>query len=53
MGLGSCDVIALAEARELAKDARKLVTLGADPIEHRTAIAAAERKRISTNRPAR
>src|SRR5690349_20480411 len=29
MGLGSCDVISLAEARQLAKAARRLVTLGA------------------------
>src|SRR5262245_40951491 len=32
MGLGSCDVIGLAEARGLAKVARRLVTLGRDPI---------------------
>ena len=44
MGLGSCDVIPLAEARDLAKHARKLVTLGADPIEHRKATVAAERQ---------
>ena len=41
MGLGSCDVIPLAEARQLAKTARRLVTLGADPIEHRNATEAA------------
>lgn len=44
MGLGSCDVIPLAEARSLAKAARRLVTLGADPIEHRKATKAAERE---------
>jgi integrase len=44
MGLGSCDVIGLAEARDLAKAARRLVTLGADPIEHRTAKQVAERQ---------
>ena len=44
MGLGSCDVVPLAEARDLAKHARKLVTFGADPIEHRTATLAAERE---------
>ena len=44
MGLGSCDVISLAEARNLAKAARRLVTLGADPIEHRNKIEAAERE---------
>src|SRR5690349_14645139 len=37
MGLGSCEVIPLVEARSLAKAARRLVTLGADPIEHRKA----------------
>jgi integrase len=35
MGLGSCEVIGIAEARELARAARRLVTLGADPIDHR------------------
>ena len=44
MGLGSCDVIPLAEARELAKAARRLVTLGADPIEHRRKVEAADRE---------
>ena len=44
MGLGSCDAIGLAEARELAKAARRLVTLGADPIERRDATAKAERE---------
>ena len=44
MGLGSCDVVPLAEARDLAKHARKLVTFGADPIEHRKATVAAERQ---------
>ena len=44
MGLGSCDVVPLAEARDLAKHARKLVTFGADPIEHRNATEAAERE---------
>jgi integrase len=44
MGLGSCDVIPLAEARQLAKAARRLVTLGSDPIEHRNTAKAAERE---------
>src|SRR6516165_8712869 len=44
MGLGSCDVIGLAEARDLAKAARRLVTLGADPIEHRIAKQTQERQ---------
>ena len=44
MGLGPCDVVTLAEARDLAKAARKLVTFGRDPIEHRNATEAAERE---------
>jgi integrase len=43
MGLGPCDVIDLSEARDLARAARRLVKLGADPIEHRRATVAAER----------
>jgi integrase len=42
MGLGACDVIELREARQLAKAARRLVTLGADPIEYREETKAAE-----------
>src|SRR5262249_33081149 len=41
---GTCDVIGFAEARDLAKDARRLVTLGADPIERRIAKQTAERQ---------
>ena len=52
MGLGSCDVVPLAKARDLAKHARKLVTYGADPIEHRIAIKAAEREAYLRNRRA-
>jgi integrase len=44
MGLGPCDVIGLAEARDLARSARRLVKLGADPIEHRRATVAVERE---------
>jgi integrase len=44
MGLGSCDVIGLAEARELAKVARRLVTLGRDPIDYRRETKQAERE---------
>jgi integrase len=44
MGLGSCDCIGIAEARDLAKAARRLVTLGADPIEQRIANKIAERQ---------
>src|SRR5262245_16654252 len=43
MGLGSCDAIGLAEARELARAARRLVTLGTDPIEYRKATVTSER----------
>lgn len=35
MGLGSCTLVTLAEAREKAADARKLVSAGLDPIEVR------------------
>ena len=38
MGLGSQSVIGLAEARELAREQKRLVTLGADPIEQRKLI---------------
>jgi integrase len=38
MGLGSAAVFTLAEARERAREARKLLADGLDPIEHRRAI---------------
>ena len=44
MGLGPVEAITLAEARELAVAARRLVVLGADPIEHRRTTIAAERE---------
>lgn len=44
MGLGPCDAIGLAEARDRARAARRLVKLGADPIEHRGAALKAERE---------
>jgi integrase len=44
MGLGSCDVIGIHEARDLAKAARRLVTLGADPIDRRLATIEQERQ---------
>lgn len=44
MGLGPCDGVTLAEARDLAKFARKLVTGGDDPIEYRKAIEASKRE---------
>ena len=38
MGLGSAAVFTLAEARERAREARKLLADGLDPIEHRRAV---------------
>src|SRR6516165_8466395 len=35
MGLGPTHVVTLAEARDLARDARKLLLGGTDPITHR------------------
>ena len=43
MGLGSVDDITLAEARELARECRKLCRQGTDPIEARRAQRAAAR----------
>jgi integrase len=43
MGLGSVDDVTLAEARELARECRKLCTQGIDPIETRRARRAALR----------
>jgi integrase len=40
MGLGSLDTITLIEARERAREYRKLVSEGVDPIEHRNARVA-------------
>jgi integrase len=40
MGLGSLDTVTLAEAREKAREYRKLVGDGIDPIEHRNAQVA-------------
>ena len=37
MGLGPVDLVSLAEARELARDARRLLLEGRDPIEERRA----------------
>src|SRR5258708_12125630 len=41
MGLGSATVFSLAEARQKAADARRLVAGRIDPIEHRASQAAA------------
>jgi integrase len=43
MGLGSARVISLAEARARANEARKLLTVGIDPIAHRDAERMAAR----------
>jgi integrase len=51
MGLGSVDDVTLEEARELARDARRLVRQGADPIEKRREQMAAldlERAKVMT-----
>jgi integrase len=43
MGLGSANIISLAEARSLAHEARRLLARGIDPISHRDAERAAIR----------
>lgn len=43
MGLGSVDVVSLADARERAKAARRLIIAGHDPIEFRKAERTAKR----------
>jgi Arm DNA-binding domain len=53
MGLGSCDCVTIAEARDLAKAARKLVTFGADPIDHRNATTEQERQAALKERASR
>jgi integrase len=53
MGLGACDVIGLAEARELARAARRLVTLGADPIERRRETEQVERDAVIRDKASR
>jgi integrase len=53
MGLGPVDVIGLAEARDLARAARRLVTLGADPIERRRESVQAEREAVIRDKASR
>jgi integrase len=53
MGLGAAEVIGLAEARELARAARRLVTLGADPIEKRREVTEAERDALIRDKASR
>jgi integrase len=47
MGLGGCDNVTLAEARNRAAEYRKLVGQGIDPIEHREAQRAAAAKAMT------
>jgi integrase len=47
MGLGSCSTYSLAEARERATEARKLIDAGQDPIEQRNSERAAERLELA------
>ena len=49
MGLGAFPDFALAEAREAATAARKLLHTGVDPIEHRTAVRAAAKAEAQVN----
>ncbi|MFS8040238.1 MULTISPECIES: phage integrase central domain-containing protein [Xanthobacter] len=44
LGLGSCKAVSLAEAREAAAEARKMVAAGVDPIAAKRAAARPERK---------
>lgn len=44
MGLGACSVVSLAEARDKAADARKLVKQGIDPLEVKHADAAEQKQ---------
>jgi integrase len=53
MGLGPCDCIGLGEARDLARAARRLVTLGTDPIERRNETVQAEREAVVRDRARR
>ena len=53
MGLGSAMTFSLAEVRELAREARKLVAQGIDPIEQKKAARLAVAKVISFREVAR
>jgi integrase len=50
MGLGSLHDVSLAEARDKADEARRLVKLGVDPIEHRKAQRAALARDLAKGR---
>jgi integrase len=54
MGLGSCEDVSLADARDLAKEARKLIRAGIDPIEAKQtgSAGAGGRKTISFEKAA-
>src|SRR5689334_8214636 len=43
MGLGSLTAVSLAEARQIAQDARKLLAQGIDPLDAREATRATQR----------
>jgi len=47
MGLGPVDTVSLAEARQAALEARKLLLAGTDPIEHKRARKAAQADTIT------
>ena len=47
MGLGPVDAVTLAEARQAALEARKLLLAGMDPIEHKRARKAAQADTIT------
>jgi integrase len=51
MGLGSIDTFTLAEARELARENRKLLARGVDPLEHKRARLAEAKAEHRSNQP--
>ena len=53
MGLGPTDLYSLAEARQKALEARKLVAEGVDPIEAKRSAAAISSRRFSNMSPRR
>lgn len=50
MGLGACSAVGLAEARDKAADARKLVKQGIDPLDAKKADETAEKAKATTFR---
>jgi len=53
MGLGPCELVPLTEARDLARQMRRLVTQGVDPIEQRRDSAQASRNAVSREKASR